>query len=75
MIAVRSAEFLNSCFNSAALPGSGIPGSELGCVLNGNLPNALSLRAGKLLELSQQRLTQAKSRIQMRDSPLWEILS
>src|SRR6476469_6517108 len=28
------------CFNSAAFPGSGIPGSEIGCVLNGNLPNA-----------------------------------
>jgi uncharacterized protein (TIGR02001 family) len=28
------------CFNAAAFPGSGIPGSEFGCVLNGNLPNA-----------------------------------
>src|SRR6476660_5824900 len=28
------------CFNSAAFPGSGIPGSEIGCILNGNLPNA-----------------------------------
>jgi uncharacterized protein (TIGR02001 family) len=27
-----------SCFNAAAFPGSGIPGSELNCVLNGNLP-------------------------------------
>src|SRR5450631_2605086 len=26
------------CFNAAAGPGSGIPGSELGCILNGNLP-------------------------------------
>src|SRR5258708_10053793 len=26
------------CFNAAAFPGSGIPGSELGCGLNGNLP-------------------------------------
>ena len=26
------------CFNAAAFPGSGIPGSEIGCVLNGNLP-------------------------------------
>jgi uncharacterized protein (TIGR02001 family) len=26
------------CFNSAAFPGSGIPGSEIGCILNGNLP-------------------------------------
>src|SRR6202051_2443642 len=26
------------CFNSAAFPGSGIPGSELGCIINGNLP-------------------------------------
>ena len=26
------------CFNSAAFPGSGIPGSEIGCVINGNLP-------------------------------------
>jgi uncharacterized protein (TIGR02001 family) len=26
------------CFNAAAFPGSGIPGSELGCILNGNLP-------------------------------------
>jgi uncharacterized protein (TIGR02001 family) len=26
------------CFNSAAFPGSGIPGSELGCLQNGNLP-------------------------------------
>jgi hypothetical protein len=28
------------CFNGAAFPGSGIPGSETQCVLNGNLPNA-----------------------------------
>src|SRR6195952_456941 len=28
------------CFNAAAFPGSGIPGSEFGCILNGNLPNA-----------------------------------
>jgi Bacterial protein of unknown function (Gcw_chp) len=28
------------CFNAAAFPGSGIPGSEAQCVLNGNLPNA-----------------------------------
>jgi hypothetical protein len=28
-----------SCFNAAAGPGSGIPGSSLGCILNGNLPN------------------------------------
>src|ERR1700688_3229599 len=28
------------CFNAAAFPGSGIPGSELQCILNGNLPNA-----------------------------------
>src|ERR1700733_9274420 len=27
-----------SCFNAAAFPGSGIPGSELNCILNGNLP-------------------------------------
>ena len=26
------------CFNSAAFPGSGIPGSEIGCVIDGNLP-------------------------------------
>jgi hypothetical protein len=26
------------CFNAAAFPGSGIPGSELGCIQNGNLP-------------------------------------
>ena len=26
------------CFNAAAFPGSGIPGSEIGCVLNGSLP-------------------------------------
>jgi uncharacterized protein (TIGR02001 family) len=26
------------CFNGAAFPGSGIPGSELGCIINGNLP-------------------------------------
>ena len=26
------------CFNSAAFPGSGIPGSEAQCILNGNLP-------------------------------------
>src|SRR6202795_2128953 len=26
------------CFNSLAFPGSGIPGSELGCIINGNLP-------------------------------------
>jgi hypothetical protein len=26
------------CFNAAAFPGSGIPGSDLQCVLNGNLP-------------------------------------
>jgi uncharacterized protein (TIGR02001 family) len=26
------------CFNAAAFPGSGIPGSELGCIINGNLP-------------------------------------
>src|ERR1700674_658082 len=26
------------CFNAAAFPGSGIPGSEIGCILNGNLP-------------------------------------
>ena len=29
-----------SCFNAAASPGSGIPGSDQSCVLNGNLPNA-----------------------------------
>jgi hypothetical protein len=28
------------CFNAAAFPGSGIPGSEPQCILNGNLPNA-----------------------------------
>jgi hypothetical protein len=28
------------CFNPAAFPGSGIPGSETQCILNGNLPNA-----------------------------------
>jgi Bacterial protein of unknown function (Gcw_chp) len=28
------------CFNSGAFPGSGIPGSEVQCILNGNLPNA-----------------------------------
>src|SRR5205085_2974412 len=28
------------CFNAAAFPGSGIPGSEVQCILNGNLPNA-----------------------------------
>ena len=27
-----------SCFNAGAFPGSGIPGSELNCILNGNLP-------------------------------------
>ncbi len=27
------------CFNAAAGPGSGLPGSEIGCILNGNLPN------------------------------------
>ncbi|WP_407158857.1 TorF family putative porin [Bradyrhizobium sp. STM 3557] len=27
-----------SCFNAAAAPGSGIPGSDAQCVLNGNLP-------------------------------------
>jgi uncharacterized protein (TIGR02001 family) len=27
-----------SCFNAAAFPGSGIPGSELNCILNGSLP-------------------------------------
>jgi uncharacterized protein (TIGR02001 family) len=26
------------CFNAGAFPGSGIPGSELQCILNGNLP-------------------------------------
>jgi hypothetical protein len=26
------------CFNAAAFPGSGIPGSELGCIINGSLP-------------------------------------
>jgi uncharacterized protein (TIGR02001 family) len=26
------------CFNSAAFPGSGIPGSEIGCVIDQNLP-------------------------------------
>ena len=26
------------CFNSAAFPGSGIPGSEIGCIINANLP-------------------------------------
>src|SRR5436853_3787358 len=26
------------CFNAAAFPGSGIPGSDLQCILNGNLP-------------------------------------
>ena len=26
------------CFNAAAFPGSGLPGSELECILNGNLP-------------------------------------
>jgi uncharacterized protein (TIGR02001 family) len=26
------------CFNAAAFPGSGIPGSEIGCIINGNLP-------------------------------------
>jgi hypothetical protein len=30
------------CFNSAAFPGSGIPGSETQCILNGNLPNAFA---------------------------------
>src|SRR6201996_3135055 len=29
-----------TCYNAGAFPGSGIPGSEAGCVLNGNLPNA-----------------------------------
>src|SRR5437868_8949649 len=28
------------CFNAAAFPGSGIPGSDAQCILNGNLPNA-----------------------------------
>jgi hypothetical protein len=28
------------CFNAAAFPGSGIPGSSSQCILNGNLPNA-----------------------------------
>ena len=28
------------CFNAGAFPGSGIPGSETQCILNGNLPNA-----------------------------------
>jgi uncharacterized protein (TIGR02001 family) len=27
-----------SCFNAGAFPGSGIPGSELNCILNGSLP-------------------------------------
>src|SRR3954453_23903872 len=26
------------CFNAAAFPGSGIPGSDLQCILNGNMP-------------------------------------
>jgi uncharacterized protein (TIGR02001 family) len=26
------------CFNAGAGPGSGIPGSEIGCIINGNLP-------------------------------------
>jgi uncharacterized protein (TIGR02001 family) len=26
------------CFNAAAFPGSGIPGSEVNCILNGNIP-------------------------------------
>jgi uncharacterized protein (TIGR02001 family) len=26
------------CFNAGAFPGSGIPGSEIGCIINGNLP-------------------------------------
>jgi hypothetical protein len=26
------------CFNAGAFPGSGIPGSELGCIINGSLP-------------------------------------
>src|SRR5438270_11355315 len=30
------------CFNAAAFPGSGIPGSEVQCILNGNLPNAFA---------------------------------
>jgi hypothetical protein len=27
-----------TCYNAAAFPGSGIPGSELNCILNGSLP-------------------------------------
>jgi uncharacterized protein (TIGR02001 family) len=30
------------CFNAAAFPGSGIPGSEAQCIINGNLPNAFA---------------------------------
>src|SRR5689334_15202588 len=30
------------CFNAAAFPGSGIPGSETQCILNNNLPNAFA---------------------------------
>jgi uncharacterized protein (TIGR02001 family) len=31
------------CFNSAAFPGSGIPGSEIGCIINGSLPFNLNV--------------------------------
>jgi hypothetical protein len=34
------------CFNSAAGPGSGIPGAGFDCVANGNLPNGLAVPAG-----------------------------
>jgi hypothetical protein len=34
------------CFNSAAGPGSGIPGSGFDCIANGNLPNGLAVPAG-----------------------------
>jgi hypothetical protein len=34
------------CFNSAAGPGSGIPGSGFDCVANGNLPNGLAVPPG-----------------------------
>ncbi len=34
------------CFNSAAGPFSGIPGSGFDCVANGNLPNGLAVPAG-----------------------------
>jgi uncharacterized protein (TIGR02001 family) len=34
------------CFNSAAGPGSGLPGSSFQCVANGNLPNGLAVPVG-----------------------------